>query len=245
MAKTWVIPDIHGCANTLQLLMEDHIKPNKNDHLIFLGDYIDRGPDSKRVIDLIMEMEDRGYRITALKGNHEDSCIKARDEDGKRKGFLGYRTKSRLQKEWEAYGGKETLESFGAVWAHEIPEKYINWLKSLKYYIELDQFIAVHAGLNFKIDDPFSDTRAMMWIREYEIIPEKIKNKRIIHGHVPVNLEFIDLSIKSDGYRFIDLDNGIYMTQKAGHGNLVALELTSMEYKIQSLADEIDYAGRI
>lgn len=245
MAKTWVIPDIHGCASTLDVLLRDHIKPTKQDHLIFLGDYIDRGPDSKRVIDIIMELQEKGYQITALKGNHEESCIQAWEDDSKRKGFLGYRTKSRLQKEWEAYGGKETLESFGAVWAHEIPVKYIDWFKSLKYFIELDQFIAVHAGLNFKVDNPFSDTRAMMWIRDYEIIPEKIQNKRIIHGHVPVNLEFIDLSIKSSSYRFIDLDNGIYMTQKAGYGNLVALELTSMHYKIQSVVDEINYAGRI
>ncbi len=245
MAKTWIIPDIHGCANTLQLLLEDHIKPGKNDHLIFLGDYIDRGPDSKGVLDIIMEMEDHGYRISALKGNHEDSCINAWEEDGKRKGFWGYRAKSRLQKEWEAYGGKETMESFGAVWAHEIPEKYIQWLQSLDYFVELDQFIAVHAGLNFKASNPFKDTRAMMWIRDYEVIPEKINHKRIIHGHVPVNLEFIDLSIKSKSYGFIDLDNGIYMNQKAGYGNLVALELTSMEYKIQSLADEVNYSGRI
>jgi len=245
MAKTWVIPDIHGCAETLKFLLEDHIKPEKKDHLIFLGDYIDRGPNSKGVIDIIMNLEKHGYHVTALKGNHEDSCINAWQDDKRRKGFLGHRSKTRMQKEWEAYGGKETMKSFGVVWAHEIPEKYIQWLQSLTYFIELDQFIAVHAGLNFKVSDPLQDTRAMMWIKDYEIIPEKINNKRVIHGHVPVNLEFIDLSIKSKSYGFIDLDNGIYMNQKAGYGNLVALELNRMEYKIQSLADEVIYSGRI
>ncbi len=58
MPKTWIIPDIHECANTLQLLVEQQIRPDKKDRLIFLGDYIDRGPDSKGVIDFIMHLQE-------------------------------------------------------------------------------------------------------------------------------------------------------------------------------------------
>ncbi len=72
-----------------------------------------------------------------------------------------------------------------------------------------------------------------LWLRDFEVDPKKIGNKKIIHGHVPVSLEFIDISVNNKEYNFIDLDNGAYMTKKEGFGNLVALELTSMEYKVQ------------
>ena len=77
----------------------------------------------------------------------------------------------------------------------------------------------------------------MLWIRDYEIDSEKIGNKKIIHGHVPVNLEFIDVNIKNKSYKFIDLDNGVYIKKREGFGNLVALELNSMEYKAQCNLD--------
>ena len=85
---------------------------------------------------------------------------------------------------------------------------------------------------------------AMMWIRDFKVDSEKIDNRKVIHGHVPVNREFIDLSIKSSDYKFIDLDNGIYFDDRAGYGSLIALELNSMEYAQQSLMDEINYKRR-
>ncbi len=241
MIKKWVIPDIHGCFLTLKALIENQIKPNKNDHLIFLGDYIDRGPDSKGVIDYIMELQKNNYNITALMGNHEDYCIRAYDEDVKNKGFLGFRKKTKIQREWEMYGGIQALDSFDVEWPKDIPEKYIEWMRNLDYYTEVDNYIIVHAGLNFKEDDPFKDKRAMIWIRDFKVDMNKISNKKVIHGHVPVNLEFIELSLKTPDYKFIDLDNGVYFNDRAGYGNLVALELTEMKYTIQSLMDDITY----
>jgi serine/threonine protein phosphatase 1 len=241
MSKTWIIPDIHGCVATLQMLMEQQIKPDKTDHLVFLGDYIDRGPDTKGVLDFIMHLQQEEYHISALRGNHEESCIKAWHADKRRKSFVGFKTKSNLQKEWENFGGKQTLKSFGATFASEIPEKYIRWMESLEYFVEADKFVAVHAGLNFNIDDPFSDTQSMLWIREFRVDPQKIQHKILIHGHVPVNLELIDMAVKNPYSGFIDLDNGIYMTNKAGFGNLVTLEAESMEYKVQTVVDNVKY----
>jgi serine/threonine protein phosphatase 1 len=171
MSKTWVIPDIHGCAKTLDTLLEIQIRPNKNDHLIFVGDYIDRGPDSKGVIDIIMDLQKNDYNITPLMGNHEDYCLKARDEDAGKKSFLGIHSKGKTQKEWERYGGKQTMQSFGAERPRDIPEKYIEWMRNLDYYVELEKFIVVHAGLNFNREDPFEDKRAMIWARDYHIEP--------------------------------------------------------------------------
>lgn len=225
----------------MKTLIEYQITPDPGDELIFIGDYIDRGPDSKGVIDYIMGLTDKGFKVRALMGNHEDYAITAWEEDQDARSFLGIRPKTKTQKEWEVYGGKQTLESFDADRPRDVPDKYINWMKNLEYYIELDDFILVHAGMNFEIDNPFEDRYSMIWIREFDIISEKIGNKKIIHGHVPVNLELIDMAINTIDSKFIDLDNGIYFSNRAGYGNLVALEINSMEYVVQSLMDEVSY----
>ncbi len=241
MIKKWVIPDIHGCVRTLSTLIEKQIQPNKNDHIYFLGDYIDRGPDSKGVIDYIRDMQKNEYSIFPLLGNHEEYCIKAWTADKERKNFLGLRPRTKVQKEWEIHGGTQTLESFNAEFPRDIPEEYINWLKDLPYYAEVDNFIIVHAGLNFNEKDPFSDKHAMLWVRDFIVDEEKTGGRKIIHGHVPVNLEFIDLSLSNSEYNFIDLDNGVYFNDRVGYGNLIALELNTMKYLTQSLMDDVKY----
>jgi serine/threonine protein phosphatase 1 len=237
MAKQWVIPDLHGCSKTLIALIEEQIKPSRQDTLFFLGDYIDRGPDSKGVIDFIISLKRNKYTIRTLKGNHEDFLLRTFDNESVRKNFLGITYQNRLQKEWFNYGGRETLKSFNVSDVHDIPGEYIQWFKDLEYFIMLDKYILVHAGLNFDHDDPFSDKIAMLWIKDFKVDPEKSGNRKVIHGHVPVSLDFIDLHKSTNHFGFVDLDNGIYMPNKAGFGNLVALELTSMELKVQPNLD--------
>jgi serine/threonine protein phosphatase 1 len=233
MREHWVIPDIHGCAKTLRALIEEMIQPSKHDWLYFLGDYIDRGPASKEVIDYIMFLQNEEYNIRTLMGNHEDFLIKSYEEELRLKSFMGLKQKNQKKKEWLFHGGKEAMKSFKLHDLKDFPQEYLDWMKSLEYYIELDNFFLVHAGFNFKLDNPFEDKDSMLWIREYEIDKKKVGNKRIIHGHVPVSLEFIDLNINNKSYQYIDLDNGAYMTKRDGFGNLLALELNSMEYKVQ------------
>lgn len=238
MKKSWVIPDIHGHYKTLRELIEDKIRPSRNDNLYFLGDYIDRGPDSRRVIDFLMELQADDYSARFIRGNHEDYLLRLYNNEKLKPGFLGIPWRNKLKKEWYKFGGKETLASFGIKDVRDIPEKYIKWLNQLEYFIELENHILVHAGLNFEIDKPFSDTRSMMWVKDFKVIPEKIRNKKVIHGHVPVSLDFIDLTRKSENFDFIDLDNGIYMDGKENFGNLVALELGSMEMLVQHNLDQ-------
>ncbi len=237
MNKRWVIPDIHGCSKTLKALIEQQIKPTKFDTLYFLGDYIDRGPNSKGVLDYLMQLEQEEYNLKFLLGNHEEYCIKAWEADKKKTKFLGMRFKSKIQGIWELHGGKQTLESFDVEYASGIPEKYIEWMRKLTYYIELEDYILVHAGLNFKIDDPLTDKFAMLWTKEFSVDPKKIRNKKLIHGHTPVDLEFMHHVINSSAYHFIDLDNGVYMDQRAGYGNLIAMEMGSREYLVQTNID--------
>jgi serine/threonine protein phosphatase 1 len=236
MNKRWVIADIHGCVNTLKALIEEQIKPAHSDELYFLGDYIDRGPDSQGVIDYMWVLKKEGYTVIPLKGNHEDILVELFDQEmqSKKPWFLRF---SRKKRAWYAIGGKETLKSFGTRNIKKIPPQYIEWMRNLDYYVGLDEYILVHAGLNCNIDDPFTDTHSMLWLRDYEIVPQKTGNRKIIHGHVPVNLLFIDLSIKNNYYKFIDLDNGPYIARKEGFGNLVALELTKMDLVIQDNRD--------
>ncbi|HTX88408.1 MAG TPA: metallophosphoesterase [Bacteroidales bacterium] len=237
MKKRWVIPDVHGCVSTLKTLIGEQIRPARYDQLYFLGDYIDRGPDPKGVIDYIRELQKDEYSITLLRGNHEDFLLELYDAGIRtsRSWLPGLR--NRRMASWLAIGGRETLRSFRVKNLGEIPAEYFDWMRSLEYFKELDDFILVHAGLNFNADHPFEDKHSMLWVRDFKVDPEKTGNRRIIHGHVPVHLEMIDLSVKQKYYPFIDLDNGPYIRGKDGFGNLVALELGEMRMVIQDNRD--------
>lgn len=227
MKNRWVIPDVHGCLNTLKSLIESRLNLTKSDAIYFLGDYIDRGPDSKGVIDFIMNLQNAGYEIHCIRGNHEDYCIRAWEEDQKRIFF-----RSKVEKDWRKNGGTKALLSFGANRPRDINKFYIDWMKKTKYYIELEDYILVHAGFNFKINNPFDDVFSMMWIRDFKVDKNKIKGKKVIHGHVPVEMTLIDL-FNNNNYDFLPLDNGIYYSNKEGFGNLLAFNLDTKEIIIQ------------
>lgn len=71
----WAIGDIHGCPKTFQHLVQNQIQLKKEDHLYLLGDYVNRGPDSGGIIDFILELQNQGYQVFALKGNHESIIL--------------------------------------------------------------------------------------------------------------------------------------------------------------------------
>lgn len=237
MNKQWVISDIHGCLNTLRKLVEEHVVPSKDDTLIFLGDYIDRGPYSKGVLDYIMDLEEKGFSVVALKGNHEEFMVKAYEEEKQLKSFLFFKQVNKSKGAWLTHGGVEAMRSFNVENILDIPSRYIEWINQRPLFHQLDKFFIVHAGLNFDVEDPMQDTSSMLWIREYHIDPLKIDYRKLIHGHVPVSLDFIDLTINSGNYPFVDLDNGCYMNNKANYGNLLALELNSFDLKVQHNID--------
>ncbi|MEO1652714.1 MAG: metallophosphoesterase [Bacteroidota bacterium] len=232
MNKQWVIADVHGCYETLVRLVEEKICPNKKDEIYLLGDYIDRGPNSKAVIDYIIYLQDVGYPVTALKGNHEDVFLRCYSHEHSVINHVGL---FELKESWLYFGGKATLRSFGVKNLADVPGFYINYLDNLPCYHKLSEYILVHAGLNCSIEDPFSDELSMLWIKNFNISPEKTQNRRIIHGHVPHTIEEIQYGI-DQAFSF-SLDNGC-VYQKAGWGNLLALELNSLELMIQ---ENVDY----
>ena len=147
-----VLSDIHGCSRTFKELL-NKIGLSNDDTLILLGDYIDRGNDSAGVIDLIIELQNKGYNIFPLRGNHEENLINAHKEypPGVFKHFVARINKS-----------SNLLDAEG-----RLHEKYLNFVSGLPYYYDSGDFLIVHAGLNFKIDDPLSDTISMLEIRDF------------------------------------------------------------------------------
>lgn len=231
--KRWVVTDIHGCFDTFVELVEEKIQLRKSDILYLLGDYIDRGANSKGLIDYIIQLKDMGYSIVTLKGNHEDVLLRCHFTEKNHPKSVGL---LELHDSWLYFGGNKTLRSFEINHASEMPEEYIRFFEGLIPYQILDDFVLVHAGLNFMLEDPFSDTLSMLWMKNFDIKPEKINQRQIIRGHVPTTLDEIEKSLESK-VPLITLDNGCFYRGKKGMGNLVGLELNTFELQVQPNID--------
>lgn len=213
MGRIFVIGDIHGCSKTFKMLLLEKLGIKKSDKIYCIGDYIDRGRDSKGVVDFILNLRSAGYKIHTLRGNHEEMMLDSTVDT------------QRLQ-HWLQNGGKETLKSFGIETIIDLPAKYLKFFKRTKLFIATDKYIFVHAGLNFDFENPFQDKYAMLWIRDEYFDKEKINDRHLIHGHTPIHLEDI---IKQQSHR-INIDGGCVYKNRPGLGNLVALELPEMRF---------------
>lgn len=224
MARQFAISDIHGCSKTLKKLVLDEIKLSKTDKLYLLGDYINKGPDSKGVIDFIRDLRGDGFDIQCLRGNHEQYLL-----DG-------------LEYSWEEIafrnrGGKETLASFSVDAIHKIPQKYLDFISALPFYIETEKYLLIHAGLNFDLEDPYKDEFSMLNIRRMEIDLEKTGDKCIIHGHVPTPYQEIETALNFKNHH-ISIDAGCVYHHIHALNHLVALDISSQKLYVQQ---NIDY----
>ncbi len=210
-----MISDIHGCNKTFKQALKT-IKLTKKDHLYLLGDLIDRGPDSKGVLDTVFLLKDSGFQVTCLMGNHELM-------------FLESFTDIEKKIKWLKNGGKKTTESFLTTDSTLIPEKYIDFIKSFPFYIEKYDHILVHAGINMTIKKPFEDHNSMLWVRDWEKIYDKswLKNRIIIHGHSPLKKQLISKQITS---RVINIDNGCFIKNDQDYGSLCVYNITNGEF---------------
>lgn len=219
--RRFVIGDVHGCSRTLRWLVEEGIGLTREDDLYLLGDLIDRGPDTRGVLDFIFELRENGFSVMSVRGNHEQMCLYAGDSLESLEG-------------WLANGGLATLRSFAVETPGDIPRQYRSFLRSLPYYILLDDFVIVHASLNFDRSDPFSDREAMIWQRECVVDPARTGGRRLVSGHTPVTRERLEASLQT--YR-IQVDNGCVFADRPGMGSLAALDLGSLSVVYQ---DNID-----
>lgn len=209
--RTFVLSDIHGNDNAFRRALKS-VRLKKTDRLILLGDYIDRGFDSKGVLDTIFLLMEHGFELICLRGNHEQMLLDALDDPDK-------------LNNWLLNGGDETLSSFLTSSVHKIPIKYIDLLKSFRFCYEYDQFIFVHAALNMLISDPFTDVHTMLWSRDQNDLLDYgwLGRRILIHGHTPGTQQEIIENFK-DLYPIKCIDNGVF-TKKAGYGGLCVLEL--------------------
>ncbi len=210
MQRIFFVGDIHGCSKTFRRLVTEKICLKKEDKLYCVGDYIDRGPDSKGVIDFILELKTENYQIYTLRGNHEEMLLDSADEDGS---FHN----------WIRNGGDKTLKSFKVKSIVELKPVYLDFFKQTQYFIETKKFIFVHAGLDFSIDDPLADTESMLWIRDFPVDENYLNGKLLIHGHTPQTRDYI-LSQKFESP--FNLDGGCVFKNVEGLGHLFALNFT-------------------
>jgi len=222
MNRKLVLGDIHGCLATFDLLL-NKMNFSKADTLYLVGDYINRGPSSKGVIDKIITLKEEGYRVVALRGNHEQMLLD---------NYI-----AEVDRGWHQMGDEELLQSFGIKTLADIPEKYIQFCDSLPLYHEDNEFIVVHAGLRFVNDTPFNDKEALLWARDWyqNIDMEWLGDRIIIHGHTmqsrkETELQF--LSLKTD--KVINIDCGAVMSQSEnGLGYLCGFDFTNQELIFQ------------
>src|SRR5688500_18520895 len=174
----FAIVDVHGCADELDELLA--MLPLKDDStVVMLGDYIDRGPYSRRVIETLIEWKTR-HNFVTLSGNHEEMLRE----------FLDGSNPQRVAR-FILNGGSSTLADFAndqGEWV--IPKGHVTFLEELQLWHETDEHFFVHAGvpdMALKELDPVRDRDEVLWIRRAFIGNPRKWEKRIVHGHTPVN----------------------------------------------------------
>lgn len=197
--KTYVVGDVHGCLRTFRSLLEEKMDFAKRDYLFLLGDYIDKGAESKGVLDYLLELKRKGYQIFPLRGNHEEDLLNYVNRSSP-KSLLRYMKLNKTE---------DLLDEQGKLQA-----KYLRFLEKMPYYYELPNHLLVHAGFNLHIEQPFEDTKAMLWSHHTYNDFVRTNKKVIIHGHHAVPLEVIQRRI-SENSTVIPLDNGcVYARRK-------------------------------
>src|SRR5215203_1312231 len=153
MARTFAVGDIHGCNRSFQKLLLEKMRIRKSDQVYCLGDYIDRGPDSKGVLDFIVDLKKSGYHLHLIRGNHEQMMLDAMNDE-------------MMWQMWMRNGGDATIKSFGVPMLEDIDTSYFSMMDQMEFYINTTNCIFVHAGLNFRKANYFEDINSMLWMRD-------------------------------------------------------------------------------
>lgn len=178
MGKIFAIGDIHGCNSHLDKMMARLDIDDRNDTVVFIGDYIDRGPDSRGVVDTVLNIRKRMKNVICLLGNHEQM-------------FLNYYLEHRDEELFLHNGGMSTLISYGFTHAGKkhlhIPDTHMEFFTSLHPYYGTEDFIFVHAGLRPGIPMDKQNLEDLLWIRHEFINSPYDFGKIVIFGHTPLS----------------------------------------------------------
>ncbi len=176
--RLFVVGDIHGCADELDSLLTS-LQLAADDVICFLGDYIDRGPDSRGVVDRLIELDAGPARCVFLKGNHEDMLLDFL-------GLPGHHGAAFL-----ANGGAVTLRSYGlaprpsADLRHQLPPAHMRFFEQLGVSETLGRCLCVHAGLRPGVPLDEQKTQDIFWIREEFFASDHDFGATVVYGHTP------------------------------------------------------------
>jgi diadenosine tetraphosphatase ApaH/serine/threonine PP2A family protein phosphatase len=224
--RLYAIGDVHGCVEELEALLEA-IDPEPGDKLVFLGDYVDRGPSARGVIDRLIRLRDAGRCQTVfLRGNHEDMFLS----------FLGERGSH-----GEAFlfnGGRATLASYGVVSGSPrarvpsmIPEPHLQFLRALELMHVDGNYVFVHAGISPLQPLDAQREEDLLWIREEFIRNRHRLGKTVVFGHTPQREVLWHLPYK------IGLDTGCVYGNKLSCLDVTARRLLQVERESRSVTE--------
>ena len=174
MARLIGISDIHGEYEKLCSVL-NKIAPQKDDSIIFMGDYIDRGAKSKEVVNKIIDMQNICSCIYLI-GSHEYALLHANTDE-----YYNYLF-------WN-YGGVQTVESYGSF--ENILKTHGDFFKSLKFYHETEDYLFIHAGLRPKVPLEKQNKVDMVYIRKEFYNNKTDFPKKIIFGHTEFEKPFV------------------------------------------------------
>ncbi len=187
--RIYAVGDVHGCAERLRevhgaIAADLTERPVAAPLLLHIGDYIDRGPDSAGVIDILLhEPVAPGLRVVNLMGNHEDMLLQA----------LAAPEEARLAEHWLFNGGMATLASWGldprgggAAWLPGIPPDHLAFLRRLSMRHEAGDYLFVHAGVRPGVPLDQQSAQDLMWIREPFLSYRGDFGAVVVHGHTPI-----------------------------------------------------------
>ncbi|SRR5579875_1347676 len=207
--RVFAIGDIHGCPDELSAILR-HIDADSADTVIFMGDYVDRGPSARDVVDLLIEFKQAHPTAVFLKGNHEDMMLD----------FLGM--KGNYGESFLCNGGFATMQSYDIIEDADLeqarqrmPSSHLEFLQSLETSYLRPPFLFVHAGVHPARSLEEQEAEDLLWIRHDFILNPHALGHTVIFGHTPMRDVLVDLPYK------IGLDTGLVYG-----GKLSCLEFT-------------------
>lgn len=195
------VGDIHGCLDKLEALVTK-IRPSEDDRMVFLGDYINRGPDSRGVVDFLLDLKSKVPCVFLL-GNHEKMLLE----------FL-----ANNNSEFLFNGGDKTLESYNCNNFGGMPFSHISFFNELYPYYETNDHIFVHAGLKPGIPPKEQNLHDLIWIRDEFLYSDYDWGKTIVYGHT---INRMPILLKNR----IGLDTGCVYPPSEGYGCLTCCDV--------------------
>ena len=176
MARTYALSDIHGCLSKLEgLVAQCRADGGDTAKFVFLGDYIDRGPDTRGVLEFVIDLQRRmPSQVICLCGNHEDLALNAIDDTTE-------------TDQWVVYnGGDKALRSYGVTRPSEVPADHVAWLRALATHHDDGLRFFVHAGIDPTRPLDRQQRHDLLWMREPFLSDPRDHGRFIVHGHTPL-----------------------------------------------------------